>query len=87
MAPGQAAPRSRARVWTFDKDETVDLDFFIRRLKYAQESAIPLIKRRGLTGYRLCAAESDGLPGLTIDRLRRFSGVPDSLPVPGSSVS
>ena len=25
----------RAWVWTFDKDESVDLDFFIRRLKYA----------------------------------------------------
>ena len=62
----------RARVWTFDKDETVDLDFFIRRLKYAQESRDPLIKRQGLTGYRLCAAESDGLPGLTIDRYANF---------------
>ncbi|MGL5156932.1 MAG: 23S rRNA (cytosine(1962)-C(5))-methyltransferase RlmI, partial [Aeromonas veronii] len=62
----------RARVWTFDKDETVDLDFFIRRLKYAQESRDPLIKRQGLTGYRLCAAESDGLPGLTIDRYADF---------------
>lgn len=62
----------RARVWTFDKDETVDLDFFIRRLKYAQESRDGLIKRQGLTGYRLCAAESDGLPGLTIDRYADF---------------
>ncbi|MBP8773201.1 MAG: class I SAM-dependent methyltransferase, partial [Aeromonadaceae bacterium] len=62
----------RARVWTFDKEETVDLDFFLRRLKYAQESRDPLIKRQGLTGYRLCAAESDGLPGLTIDRYADF---------------
>ena len=62
----------RARVWTFDKDESVDLDFFIRRLKYAQESRDGLIKRQGLTGYRLCAAESDGLPGLTIDRYADF---------------
>jgi 23S rRNA G2069 N7-methylase RlmK/C1962 C5-methylase RlmI len=38
------------RVWTFDKDESVDLDFFIRRLKYAQESRDGLIKRQGLTG-------------------------------------
>ena len=62
----------RTRVWTFDKEETVDLDFFIRRLKYAQESRDGLIKRQGLTGYRLCAAESDGLPGLTIDRYADF---------------
>jgi 23S rRNA G2069 N7-methylase RlmK/C1962 C5-methylase RlmI len=51
---------------------SVDLDFFIRRLKYAQESRDGLIKRQGLTGYRLCAAESDGLPGLTIDRYADF---------------
>src|SRR5699024_9908986 len=33
----------------------------------AKDSRQPLIDEQGLTGYRLCAAESDGLPGVTID--------------------
>lgn len=31
-----------------------------------------MIERDGLTGYRLIAAESDGLPGVTIDRYQNF---------------
>ena len=37
LARGAYSPASqiRARVWTFDKDETIDIDFFIRRLQQA----------------------------------------------------
>ncbi|SIQ75968.1 23S rRNA (cytosine1962-C5)-methyltransferase [Aeromonas sp. RU39B] len=58
----------RVRIWTFDRDEAVDQAFFLRRLTDAQAARSDLIARQGLTGYRLCAAESDGLPGVTIDR-------------------
>ncbi|WP_344954522.1 class I SAM-dependent methyltransferase [Zobellella aerophila] len=69
LARGFYSPQSqiRARVWTFDQDETIDGDFFYRRLARAKDGRQPLIEEQGLTGYRLCAAESDGLPGVTID--------------------
>jgi 23S rRNA (cytosine1962-C5)-methyltransferase len=39
LARGAYSPASqiRARVWTFDKDETIDIDFFVRRLQQAQQ--------------------------------------------------
>lgn len=69
LARGFYSPQSqiRARVWSFDKNETIDDAFFLRRLSRAKDSRQPLIDEQGLTGYRLCAAESDGLPGVTID--------------------
>lgn len=69
LGRGFYSPQSqiRARVWTFDNNEVVDQAFFLRRLQRAKEGRQPLIAEQGLTGYRLCAAESDGLPGVTID--------------------
>ena len=74
LARGAYSPQSqiRARVWTFDKQESVDTAFFVRRLKQAQQWRDWLAKRDGLNGYRLIAGESDGLPGITIDRFQNF---------------
>ncbi len=74
LARGALSPASqiRARVWTFDKDESVDIDFFIRRLQQAQQWRNWLAGRDGLDSYRLIAGESDGLPGVTIDRFGNF---------------
>lgn len=58
----------RARVWSFQQDEVIDLAFFERRIQQAQALRQPLIEEKGLTGYRLIAAEADGLPGITIDK-------------------
>ncbi|MGX5914238.1 class I SAM-dependent rRNA methyltransferase [Aliidiomarina sp. Khilg15.8] len=67
---GRAAysPHSQicARVWTFNANETIDADFFERRIaraKALREAVVPA----GTTGYRLIAGESDGLPGITVD--------------------
>ncbi|NDL61980.1 23S rRNA (cytosine(1962)-C(5))-methyltransferase RlmI [Acerihabitans arboris] len=62
----------RARVWTFLADEEIDVDFFVRRLNVAQGFRDLLAARDGLDAYRLIAGESDGLPGITIDRYGRF---------------
>ncbi|WP_299015521.1 class I SAM-dependent methyltransferase [uncultured Photobacterium sp.] len=74
LARGAYSPQSqiRVRVWTFNKNEAVNVDFFVNRLKTAQGLRDILAERDGLTGYRLIAAESDGLPGITIDRYQNF---------------
>lgn len=68
LARAAFSPRSQiqARVWTFDAQEHVDADFFLRRI--AQAAA-----RRGelaadSDALRLVHSESDGLPGLILDR-------------------
>ncbi|EPR3206663.1 23S rRNA (cytosine(1962)-C(5))-methyltransferase RlmI [Enterobacter hormaechei] len=74
LARGAYSPASqiRARVWTFNKEEAIDIDFFVRRLQQAQQWREWLAKRDGLDSYRLIAGESDGLPGVTIDRFGNF---------------
>ncbi len=58
------ASQIRARVWTFEHDETIDAAFFARRLAAA-------VARRGPVApngaARLVYGESDGLPGLIVD--------------------
>lgn len=62
----------RARMWDFQRRKELDAPFFIARLRKAQRLRDPIIARQQLTGYRLIAAESDGLPGIIIDRYAQF---------------
>lgn len=60
------ASKIRARVWSFDENQRIDASFFIAT---CQES----IRARGRfdiqsNGVRLVHGESDGLPGLIVDR-------------------
>ncbi|EKO3518017.1 class I SAM-dependent methyltransferase [Vibrio fluvialis] len=73
LAKAAYSPHSqiRARVWSFEK-EAIDTAFFVKRIQQAQLLRDDLIERDGLTGYRLIAAESDGLPGITIDKYQDF---------------
>lgn len=73
LAKAAYSPHSqiRARVWSFEK-EAIDTAFFVKRIQQAQLLRDDLIERDGLTGYRLIAAESDGLPGITIDKYQGF---------------
>lgn len=74
LARGAWSPESqiRIRVWTFTRSEQIDTDFFVRRLAAAQAGRQSLIEQQGLSAYRLVAAESDGLPGIIIDRYNDF---------------
>lgn len=74
LARAAYSPESQivARVWTFQQDEAIDREFFVRRLQQAQSWRNWLAERDGLNGYRLIAGESDGLPGITIDRFQNF---------------
>jgi len=60
----------RARVWTFNPDEQVDADLFRRRLDCAVSARHVLLSPLSspLSAFRLVYAESDGLPGLIVDR-------------------
>nr|WP_086938188.1 class I SAM-dependent methyltransferase [Thaumasiovibrio occultus] len=74
LARGAYSPNSqiRVRIWTFNQDEAIDEAFFIRRIEQARQLRNMLAARDGLTGYRLIAAESDLLPGITIDKYDNF---------------
>ena len=58
------ASKIRARVWSFDEEDTIDAAFFRRRIDAA------LKRRAGIpsNAYRLVHAESDGLPGFIADK-------------------
>ena len=73
LAKAAYSPNSqiRARVWSFDKED-INKAFFVKRIQDAQLLREDIIERDGLTGYRLIAAESDGLPGITIDKYQDF---------------
>ncbi len=73
LAKAAYSPHSQitARVWSFEQ-EPIDRDFFIKRIEQAQLLRNDIIERDGLTGYRLIAAESDGLPGITIDKYQDY---------------
>jgi 23S rRNA (cytosine1962-C5)-methyltransferase len=66
------ASQIRARVWSFEPEESVGAAFLRGRL----ERAIDSRRRLGLLGAdaacRLVFAESDGLPGLVVDRYADF---------------
>lgn len=69
LACGAYSPESqiRVRIWSFEPDVLINTDFFIERIKAAGISRSELIEQQQLTGFRLVAAESDYLPGITID--------------------
>ena len=70
LAVGAWSPASqlRIRVWSFDPAEVIDGDFFRRRIN----AAVKLREKLGFLapdgGCRLIYSESDGLPGVIVDR-------------------
>jgi 23S rRNA (cytosine1962-C5)-methyltransferase len=56
----------RARVWSFDANQAVDAAFLRRQLKAAIDRRAMI--RDGSDAMRLVHGESDGLPGLVVDR-------------------
>lgn len=69
LARGFYSPHSqiRARVWTFD-EEPVDAGFFRRCIRSAFCARDALHLTQDTNALRLIHAESDGLPGLIVDR-------------------
>jgi 23S rRNA (cytosine1962-C5)-methyltransferase len=70
LAQAAYSPKSqiRARVWTFDPKEEVDAAFFRNRIQKALALREALPAARHANALRLVHGESDGLPGLVVDR-------------------
>lgn len=70
LARAAYSPHSqiRARVWSFDPDEHIDSDFFRKRIQAASRTRDTWYLALNTDAYRLIHAESDGLPGLIVDR-------------------
>src|SRR6185312_243704 len=64
------SPRSqiRARVWSFDSGRSIEKPFFEEKLKSAIQLRNHLPAARHTNALRLVHGESDGLPGLVVDR-------------------
>ena len=58
----------RARMWSFDAEETIDHAFFKRRVAAAVAARAALPELADQQGLRLIHGESDGLPGVIADR-------------------
>ena len=70
LGRGAFSPHSqiRARMWSFDCDESIDDAFFKRRVAGAVARRQSLPQLAGQQGLRLIHAESDGLPGIIADQ-------------------
>ena len=58
----------RARVWTFEPAASIDATFFRARIERAVNLRTALPARQHTNALRLVHGESDGLPGLVVDR-------------------
>lgn len=63
-----SASQIRLRIWSFRRDQPVDADFFRDRLQRAVRLRDAIGIQNQTDAYRLVHAESDGLPGLIVDR-------------------
>ena len=70
LAWGAYSPASqiRARVWSWDEGEVIDAGFFHQRIDGALAFRRAWIDPLATSAYRVVHAESDGLPGLVVDR-------------------
>jgi 23S rRNA (cytosine1962-C5)-methyltransferase len=71
---GAYSPSSQitVRVWTFNREEEVSPALFRSRLQRVVESRLFLLKKYDTDACRLVNSESDGIPGLIVDRYGDF---------------
>ena len=70
LAWGAYSPQSqiRVRIWSWDREEEVDADFLRCRLRSALALRDEFLRPLETNAIRLVHGESDGLPGLVVDR-------------------
>jgi 23S rRNA (cytosine1962-C5)-methyltransferase len=71
---GSFSPLSqiRVRIWSFNPEQKIDEDFFRKKILAASELRNKIIDTSKTDAYRIVNAESDGLPGLIIDRYGEY---------------
>ena len=74
LGRGAYSPASqiRVRIWTFHETEEIDTAFFAGRIRAAVALREGLRVPAETNAYRLVYSESDGLPGLIVDRYADF---------------
>jgi len=74
LGRGAFSPQSQitVRMWTFNADEPINERFFAGRLQHAIDSRKDFLADPETTAFRLVNAESDGLPGLIVDKYGGF---------------
>jgi 23S rRNA (cytosine1962-C5)-methyltransferase len=70
LCRGAYSPLSqiRARIWSWDETEIIYWHYFQHRIEQAVKLRMIVSDLRGCNAYRLIHGESDGLPGLIVDR-------------------
>ncbi len=63
-----AGSQITARVWSWREDEVIDAAYFQRKITNALNARDSLSMARDSSGMRVIHAESDGLPGLIVDK-------------------
>ena len=74
LGQGAYSPASqiRVRLWTFGEQIDIDAAFFKRRIQAAVALRETLRIPSGTNAYRWVSAESDGVPGVVVDRYGDF---------------
>ena len=74
LGHGAWSPESqiRVRMWSFEPREEIDTPFFRTRLGRAIDARKRLRLDEDTNAYRIVNAESDGLPGIVVDRYDNF---------------
>ncbi len=60
------------RIWSFDENEKIDTEFFKRQIEQAIDLRTQIIDTKNSNAYRLVNSESDGLPGLIVDKYNDY---------------
>lgn len=70
LARGAYSPKSqiRLRIWTWVKDQKINREFFHEKIKLAALVRERFAARESGNSYRMIYGESDGLPGLIVDK-------------------
>ena len=70
LARGAYSPTSkiRVRVWTWNHDDEINKDFFLKKFKTAIDLRAKVFTAREGNSRRLVHGESDGIPGFIVDQ-------------------
>ncbi|HOP86841.1 MAG TPA: class I SAM-dependent rRNA methyltransferase [Syntrophorhabdaceae bacterium] len=60
------------RIWGYNETETVDVDFFKKRVRHAYEIRKRFVETQDTNAFRIINGENDLLPGLIVDKYDEY---------------